>query len=410
MVVANPLIEALRLNNPKSTAFTTDASTISYPSGFPVLDYYLGYQVNVHGEAGDIIDTYANIGVSSGCYICMIGKSSTGKTTFAIQLAANIVRNFDNGFIIHYDLESASNLSRIQILTKFNIDEMKNKYILKKNKTYIQDIKKTIIDLYLEKTKNKEKYLYDTGKLDEYSNPIKLLEPTVIIIDSIPTMASYVNENDKKDLVKLEEVSSQTDRMRLTAEIGRFFNEILQYLNDANIIVIAINHIRANPQLGIVKSPAELLYLKQDEALPGGTQPQYLANYLLKFIAVGSEKYEEAEDGFDGFGVRMQIIKSRTNQAGQVVSMVYDKVRGMDSLRTSIEYAKFLGCLNGNKNGYYFNDDKENKFTKVNMHKDFAENPLLYKKLYDIIIPSLEKKLSSVSIEEMGLVPDELRY
>ena len=70
-----------------------------------------------------------------------------------------------------------------------------------------------------------------------------------------------------RSVEKMEEISSQTERMRLTGEIGRFFNEILPYIREANITLIAINQIKTNPGMGIVKSPAEILYLKQDEAL-----------------------------------------------------------------------------------------------------------------------------------------------
>ena len=55
--------------------------------------------------------------------------------------------------------------------------------------------------------------------------------------------------------------------MRLTGEIGRFYTDILPYLRSVNIILFSVNHIKVNPNMGIVKSPAELLYLKQDEAL-----------------------------------------------------------------------------------------------------------------------------------------------
>ena len=54
-------------------------------------------------------------------------------------------------------------------------------------------------------------------------------------------------------------------------------NEIMQYLREANIILIAINQIKTNPQLGIVKSPAEILGLKMDETLD-------LCNTKVKFV------------------------------------------------------------------------------------------------------------------------------
>jgi hypothetical protein len=109
--------------------------------------------------------------------------------------------------------------------------------------------------------------MYDSGKKDEFGNPVVMYQPTVILIDSIPTLVTKLNEGNAKEWQKLEEVTSQTDRMRLTGEIGRFYTDVLPYLRAANIMIFSINHIKVNPQMGIVKSPAELLYLKQDEAL-----------------------------------------------------------------------------------------------------------------------------------------------
>ena len=141
-----------------------------------------------------------------------------------------------------------------------------------------------------------------------------------------------------------------------------------------------------------------------------GRTPQFLAHVLIKFVAVGSEKYNLEDDGFDGFGVRLEIIKSRTNQAGQTVPLIYDKVRGIDSLRSSVNYAKELGMLGGNRNGYYFGDNKENKFTLKNMHQDFKDNRDLYKILYGNIIPVLESRLSAVTPDEMEVPEEEFNY
>ena len=108
--------------------------------------------------------------------------------------------------------------------------------------------------------------------------------------------------------------------------------------------------------------------------------------------------------------MKLLIVKSRTNQAGQTMSMVYDKVRGVDSLRSSVEYAKEKGYLGGNKNGYYFTENKDMKFTKVGMHQDFKENPELYKIMYGLIIPELEARLSAITPEEMEIVEEEMNY
>ena len=264
----NLLIKHLRENSPKGeNYFDCNASVVSYKTGFPVLDYYLGYLVNVYDENDELKDEYPSLGIPGGCYVTGIGKPSTSKTTTFCQIAANIVRPFANGSVIHFDLEQSQNYSRIQVLTKFKMSEMLNgKYILRQEQSSISDIKRTIIRVYKEKMSEPDLYKYNTGKLNEFGKEIIIFEPTVIIIDSIATLSSEVNENDKKEAQKLEDVRSQTDRMRLTGEISRFFNELLPYLRAANIIVLTINQIKTNPGMGVMPSPAAILYLKQGES------------------------------------------------------------------------------------------------------------------------------------------------
>jgi len=160
------------------------------------------------------------------------------------------------------------NYSRIQNLTKFSMSDIKaGKYILRQELNTINDIKATLMRIYKKKVDNPDQYKYKTGKMNEFGEEIELFEPTVIIIDSIATLSTGFNENDKKDMARLEEVGSQTERMRITGEIGRFFNEVLPYLRRANIILITINQIKDKPQLGFIHEPSEILYLDQNESL-----------------------------------------------------------------------------------------------------------------------------------------------
>ena len=408
----NLLINALRENAPKGeNYFDCNASVISYKTGNPILDYYLGYKVRVFDGDNNIVDEYPSIGITAGCFVTVIGKPSTAKTTMVEAIAANIVRPFENGSVIHFDLEQSANYSRIKAITKLRMKDMEDgKYILRQEMNTISDIKKTIIRLYREKTTNPDKYQYNTGKKDEFGNDIILYVPTVIIIDSIATLSTELNEDSKKDYVKIEEVSSQTDRMRLTGEISRFYTESLPYIRAANITVFAINQIKTNSSIGIIKSPAEILYLDQDETMPGGKAPQFYAHILWKNKAIGSEKYTLEEHGFDGFGIEVKIIKSRVSQAGQNIFVVYDKVRGIDSLRTSLAYAKDVGLLAGNKNKMYFIDDKDMSFSMVHCHDDFKARPELYKKLYSSIIPILETRLSAIDTGELDFDENEYDY
>lgn len=271
----NILVEALRANEAAKGKkadeyFNCNASVISYSTGFPVLDYYLGYKVNVCDEDGNYVTSYPSVGITAGSYALFIGKPSTSKTATAVKIAANIVRKFNNGTVIHFDLEQAMNYSRIQALTKLPMNDMREgKYILRQEKCTLEDMKATIMRLYHEKVNNPSLYKYKTGLLNEFGEEIEIYEPSVIILDSIATITMSLDGGDAKTLEKLEEVATQTDRMRLTGEIGRFFNEIMPYLREANITLIAINQIKTNPQMGIIKDAAEILGLKQNETLPG---------------------------------------------------------------------------------------------------------------------------------------------
>ena len=407
----NVLITNLRENQGKNDSyFEHDASTISYKTGIPQLDYYLGYRVNILYNANGENSSYPSLGITGGSFVTFIGKSSTGKTTAAVQIAANIVRPFDCGTVLHFDLEQAMNYSRIQVLTKMKTSEMKDKYVLKQGNTSINDIKKSIMDVYFEKVNNPELYKYDSGLLNEFGEEIHTFVPTVVIIDSIATLTPGFNENDKKERTKAEEVSSQTERMRVTAEIGRLYTELMPLIRTANIIVIAINHIKTNPQLGFIPQPSEILYLSQNETLPGGKAPTYLAHILIKFVAIGSEKYNKDENGFDGFGVRLEIIKSRVNQAGQCINLVYDKLRGLDALRSTVFFAKSLGLTGGNKNKFYFLSDPDKSFTLTNINEDFRENRELFKIMYKNVIPQLETVLSQVDAEELEALDESYDY
>lgn len=261
------LLETLKSNAKFGSLFANNGTTASYKTGIAVLDYYLGYMLTVYNPDGTVAEEYPSLGLQGGCYIMDIGKSSTAKTSLMLFIAGMIVRPFKNSFILHIDLEQAMNPTRAKNMLRFSIDQMRNQYVLRQESCTMDDIKLMLMNVYKEKTEGGEKYMYHTGKKDEYGNEIVTYEPTVVLIDSIPSLSIALSENDKKDWAKLEEISSQTERMRVTAEIGRLYTELLPYLRAANIIVISINHIRVNPQMGIVKSPSELLYLNQDETI-----------------------------------------------------------------------------------------------------------------------------------------------
>lgn len=390
--------------------FDHNASVISYKTGLPPLDYYLGYKVYipVNKNKPDMPPYYENLGITAGSYVCLVGRPGTAKTAFAIGVAGNIIAPFKNSLCIHLDIEGAANYSRVQSLTKLPMDFLNSHYIIRQERLTLDDIKAMFIRIYKQKMQNKAKLSYDTGIKNEFGEPIIMLEPTVVIIDSIAAITAGLEADGSiKTLEKLEEVSSQTDRMRLTGDISRFFNEILPICKEGNIIVLAVNQLKNRSNIGPFSDAAMVLGFRQDEAPSAGWGPIFNAQILLKFIASGN--YTKEDDGFSGFDVRIKIIKSRVSAGNREVSSVFDRNTGFDMVRSSVKFALDNGFVTGNKAHYKFKDS-DITFTGRNMVQDFKDKPELYKIMHDAIVPYLKSELSGISPEELSIPVEQTNF
>ena len=134
----------------------------------------------------------------------------------------------------------------------------------------------------------------------------------------------------------------------------------------------------------------------------GGNAPIYFANTLIKHVAVGSSKANQEEDGYTGFRINAEIIKSRTNISGAKVPMVYDQDHGFSKERTLLEFARDLGLINGSRiAARYLGDDDSVKFNEkdiVNEYRNREEVRAMFDKW---VYPHLEKMLSRVGMNEL---------
>lgn len=399
----NPLLDALRLNDAAKGKkakgyYEDDTNIISYKTGFPTLDYRLGHRVYVKGKDNEIESTYLNLGITSGSYVCLVGKPGGAKTSMAIQIAGNIVRPFEAGTVIHIDCEGATDYSRVQSLTKYPLDMLQEKYLLRQTKISLNDLKAMIVDTYNEKVNNKDKYLYDTGKKNVFGKEIIMLQPTVYLLDSFATLSSGLGD---KTIEEASEIMSQTEKMRLTGEIGRLLNELLPILKEANIILIAVNQIKTNPGMGIIKAPGMVLGLRPDEAPAAGWAPLFNAQILIRCTGMSSDKYTIEDDGFTGFGVKLDIIKSRVSAAGESCVLVFNRNTGIDPIRSSVYLAKSIDKLEGNRAHYHFKGFTTT-FSQKNMLEDFKEKPELIKEMKATIDDTLKSYIGNVYQEEIN--------
>lgn len=381
--MANPLLQRLQSTDKKGL-FKKTQTAITYNTGFAPFDFRNGYMVEVYDDNDAMVGNYPSTGVVGGSFITVIGKSGVAKTTFAVQAAAEIVRPFDAGFVQHYDLEQALTYTRIRNITNFKQMELRDKYVLKQERATIEDIFDSIMQIAKAKEENWNEFSYDTKLLNEFNEPIRALAPTVVILDSIPTISSKDASN---------EMEGGTYANRVAKAIAQFYKRLTPVIKEANIIVMAINHINQKIEINpMMKTQPQVLYLKMDESLPGGNAPIYYAHNLVKFVSAG--KYVEEKDGFDGFKVRAELIKSRTNKAGQFCHLAYNQSYGFDHARTLYEFLDDHSLVDGRNPYRYVSGHKDEKFDSRKFREAYIENEKLRFAVMDTALPILMKQLS----------------
>ena len=334
-------------------------SNIGYPTKLLPLDFRNGYQVDVFDpETNQPIDKLANIGIFGGTFVTVCGKSGTAKTAFCVQACAEICRKYDQSEIYHIDAEGSSNISRLSILTKYSIKEMMEKYKYIEEVTAIEDIFDLINSIAEIKLSNREAFTVQTTKRNEFGEYMQQLAPTCVIIDSIPMLIT-------KELEEEKGMASQTYSNRLAKVISQFYKRLRPVIKKANIIVFVINHLNAKIDINpMQKTQAQLMYLKSDESMPGGNAPIYLAQTVFKFVTCG--KYTDEKDGFNGFQLRVEFLKSKTNRAGSSCTIVYDMNNGFDYYRTILEFCKEKELVEGRNPYCYFRSNPNLKFNTKN--------------------------------------------
>ena len=135
----------------------------------------------------------------------------------------------------------------------------------------------------------------------------------------------------------------------------------------------------------------------------------YYAHNIFKLVSAG--KYKEEDDGFDGSKVRVELLKSRTNKAGQFVNLVFNQAVGFDPLLSMLEYCSDYNLLDGRNPYKYFVCAPDVKFDSRKLREVLQERPEVREAMMKTIMPSLYSTLSKVDVNaetEAKMTMDEL--
>jgi len=417
----NPLLAALREND-KRNLFATNVSMVFHRTGFPIFDYYFGSVINVHDELGAIIRQEPRIGQAAGTFNLIVGNTGSGKTTFGSQVAANIIRQYPYSNVIHYDCEQRFDVSRCESITGlpasffgFGTASGGERYMIKAGAVGLDVIQEMIVKTYVSKMKLKKELTVDSGYKDEFGRPVMVLQPTVVLIDSITTVLSETFSPDNaKESSEAEKMRSNTEGARDAKTLKGFFKDILPLCKEANIIVYGINHLNTNMSMNaFIPVAKQQNFLKQDEIIPGGKTMLYYPYNIIKLTAKPSDDFTEEGDGFAGHMVMFEPIKSSSNQSGNnskgvSFEMVFNFKHGFDSLRSMIMYGKEYGMIEGNKSRMKFRDDDSFTFSFKQIDKEKNEKPI-WENLKKYVNPHLDTHLSYIE-PGTGFDPRSMDY
>ena len=363
---------------------------VLYPTGFLPFDFLNGYRVHVKSETEDF--WYNSVGIVDGSSTTVCGRSGAGKTTVALQMAANIVRPFPEATIFFDDIEGGSNATRRELLTHFTPEEAEQRIIYRNTAVSAENFYKRIASIYEIKMNNRADFEYDTGKLDSQGNKIYKLIPTVYILDSLALLTP-------EKLTEEEELSGQMSTTATAKTNTAVFKRIIPKLKAANIILFTINHINDKIEINaFTHSKAQISFLKQGETLPGGKAALYLANNMIR-VDDGANLKETDGLGINGKIVDFEIIKSRTNAAGRSVPMVFDFTSGFDDILSLFMFLKSTGAIITGAT-CYLRGHEDMKFRQRDFKNKLFNDPEFAKAFNEVARAELETLLGNPEVEE----------
>lgn len=360
-------------------------ASVAYSTGFLNFDFMNGTVVHVKSSERNF--KYYSVGIQDGCLVMLIGRSGCGKTTWAVQTAANMVREFPNACIYHDDIEGGLTEYRKELLTGFHGEELERKYIGRNTGITAENFYERLRIIHDLKLENRADFEYDTGLFDSNGERIFKLEPTVYILDSLALLmpAQYTEE---------EALSGSMSATAAAKVNSMSFKRIIPMLKSANIILLVINHINKKIEINpMMHTKTQVSYLKQDETLPGGNTVIYLTNLLLKFDDNSKFKKDEAF-GISGNLVDITLVKSRNNRAGKSCTLVFDQNKGFDPELSLFVMLKNAKRVNGAGAYLYIGDKSDLKFSQKNFKEKLRESPELREVFISEVMEMLKEELN----------------
>lgn len=364
---------------------------VMYPTGFLALDHLNGTMIHVKSEDMDM--NYKSLGIVDGSSNTFIGRSGCGKSTFCVQIIGNILKQFPTAEAYIDDIEGSLPIPRKEFLLGLSKEELAERVDMRNTGITTENVYQRIKALHDLKVANRKEYEYDTGLFDTDGNRIFKLVPTLYFIDSFAMLLP-------NDIASEDEIANGMGSASTAKLNTQLIKKISQLLKEANIILLTVNHILDDIQMGFLPKPVQVAGLKQGERLPGGRAAIYLANNMFRLDEKSTLKPTEGY-GIDGTVVDITIIKSRTNATKKSVPLVFNKSNGsFDQILSLYHFLKVEGYIGGAGKSMYLNNAPDIKFSQKEFKNQLMTNEDLQKAFSLAAKEAMDTLLSETKTQE----------
>lgn len=412
--MSTPLLDSLKSGKHKDLFRSNDEFAV-YSTGFAALDAINAFAVPYTNSDG-IVTTDIARGIIGGRFVTFVGISGSGKTTLADQIAWNIVKGHPNGLLIHADVERTLLKPRLlEILGVSPNSPDTERIIVRQNNVYIEDLLKMIDDICVSKELLGDEVKYEEDGRWFGKKTIKVYQPTVVIVDSLPAFTTSSMDSTTID--------GQMTTNRDVAMVSQFYTKLISKIGKYNITVMATNHIKPKIVVDVYNPvPNQLMILGKNETMPRGQAPIFYASNIIRLYASGKSSIIKKEEyGFDGFEATALAAKSKTAFVGASCKLIFREDKGFDEAYTLLATAYEIGIVCGRNPYLYMKGDEDHKFSKTNFgekyysDKDFrmsiykAMEPYLLSKVYERInnIEKITAENKKMEVDDNGNIVGE---
>lgn len=363
---------------------------ILYPTGFFEFDLQNGHKYFNHNTG----KYEYQMGIVDGSMVGIIGRTNSGKSTFSLQLAGNLVRPFPNAKVIHIDIEQGAScdLKNMQLL-KMTKEEYISKYKRYNSNITIETLENLVEEEMKYKYDNADELRYKTGKYNFHGEEIEKFVPTVILIDSIPGLISQkVMDSDRTNM----------DSANIANTLNSFLKKGVQDFKCYNIIILCINHVRQRINMSFVPKQSDMPGLDQDEDMPGGTAFKYNLSYLLRLKDLSPKFTPDKEFGISGCYVNLIAAKTRHGILKNTSKLYFNGEVGFIDYLSNFEMLKDRGIIT--QSGAYYNlPGYDKKVTKKQVIDLYNNDPNFVNALNQCVVECIQNSIKTFEDQESAL-------